>query len=513
LTCSDSSHRLSVKRGAKLMSKSSKPTSDTVATPLKAAVAAPNAKNDEVHRRRNPFNDMLRHRNMGLVGNARHDGPLSLGHEPSNAAPQPQPSEDSIDVRMAHRVAELESALAVAKDEQDALRNDLVEVREQRRTDQDAIQDLERRLGPPHRSASQTPSRASSGHWKDSEDDADEDVVRQNHELCHKLAQPQEGLARGDALHHNHLERPSSEETEHLRLRLHTAEKESQERLQQLLSLKSSISSLTRADPQVTDGELVDSFTQLANRIREWTISNFRRTKMELSDVSKETSTILRSIAPDFENLAATDRLAFFQAIIAQALMQIFQEPLIVGVPLAHQLPSQLVGIRSFTEEFQDPMSAEFSEWRRATIRLLERSEALKDLLEYTKDSLLHRVAGEIRQLLWTLTAVIITTDAHGRLLGIVSTVIELQRTLALQRANYEVLFFRNGDTRLDFEDQTMETINDLEDIVNDDSVMGVDRTFLFCVFPGLLKFGDEWGQHHELSNVLLKARVCSDGG
>jgi hypothetical protein len=447
---------------------------------------------------------------MGAVEDSSHNGPSALGHEPSNVTPRPQPSEDGIDIRMAHKVAELERALAVAREEQGALRKDLADVRERRQADQDTIQRLEHQLGPTHRSGSEAPSRASSGHWRDSEDDEDEDVVRQNHELCYKLGQRQEQLASEDALHHDDPVRPSSPEgTEDLRLRLHATEKESQERLRQLLSLKSSISSLTRTDPQVTDGELVDSFSQLANRIREWTISNFRRSKMESNNVPPETSTILRSIMPDFESLAATDRLAFFQAITANALMQIFQEPLIVGISSVGEIGN----IRSFAGRLQYLGLTEFSEWRLATVRLLECNETQRHPLRQGKEHIRAQLAGEIRGLLWTLTAVTITTDAYNVLRGIVSSAIELQRTLALQRATYQVLFLRNQDTRMDFDDRTMEAINDLEGIVDEDSDMNIDRTFSFCVFPGLLKFGDEWGQHPEVSNVLLKARVCSSVG
>jgi hypothetical protein len=456
---------------------------------------------------------MLRHRNMGAVEDSSHNGPSVLGHEPSIATPRMQPSEDSIDTRMAHKNAELERALAVAREEQDALRKALAEVREQRQADQDTIQRLEHQLGPTLPSGSEAPSRASrgsSGHWRDSDDDEDEDLVRQNHELCHKLGQRQEQLASENALHHDDPVRPSSPEgTEDMRLRLHAAEKESQERLQQLLSLKSSISSLTRTDPQVTDGELVDSFSQLANRIREWTISNFRRSKMESNNILPETSTILRYIMPDFEELLATDRLAFFQAVTANALMQIFQEPLIVGIPSVGEIGN----IRSFAGRLQYLGLTEFGEWRLATIRLLECKETQRHPLRQGKEHILHELAGEISRLLWTLTAVIITTDAYKILDGIVSTAIELQRTLALQKARYKVLFYRNQDIRMHFDDRTMEAINDIEGIVDDGSDMNIDRTFSFCVFPGLIKFGDEWGQHPEVSNVLLKARVCSSVG
>jgi hypothetical protein len=59
-----------------------------------------------------------------------------------------------------------------------------------------------------------------------------------------------------------------------------------------------------------------------------------------------------------------------------------------------------------------------------------------------------------------------------------------------------------------------MESVNDLDNMVDDDGdVDPSDRQFLFCVFPCLEKFGDEWGENSQVSNVLLKARVCCGVG
>jgi hypothetical protein len=511
LTCLESSHRMSVKRGAKLISKSSKATSNTVVTPPKAAVAAPNAKNDEVHRRRNPFNDMLRHRNMGTVDDARRDGPSAPHQEPLNAAPPPQSSENGMDVRMVQRVAELERALAIAKEEQESFKEELSKLRNQRSEDQVTIEALRHQIDETNQSAPKSPSRPSSGYWKDSDEDEDEDSMRrQNHELCFKLAQQQQEQSVAEDTHHNDLERPNArEEMEYLRVRLHAAEKESQERLQQLLSLKSSISSLTRMDSQVTDGELIESFSQLANRVREWTISNFRRSKLGLSNITPEANYNLRSILPDYKNLRASDRLAFSQAVVADALMAVFQDVIIIGMRPA----GLLADIKRFANQIQNPGFSEFSEWRRATIRLLESSSEQQAEMRQIKETLLHTIARAVQHSLQALTSITMTTDAYDVLLSIVSTAMELQLTFSLQKARYEVVFFSNHDTRVDFDDRTMEAINVLEGTVDEDSDMHIDRTFRFCVFPGLIKSGDEWGQHPEISNVLLKARVCTGAG
>jgi hypothetical protein len=64
---------------------------------------------------------------------------------------------------------------------------------------------------------------------------------------------------------------------------LHNTQKEIIERRQQLLDLKQSLSSLTHRDNQVTDGELSERMDGLFHRIREWVVSNFRRSSLGIS--------------------------------------------------------------------------------------------------------------------------------------------------------------------------------------------------------------------------------------
>ncbi|KAF1945174.1 hypothetical protein EJ02DRAFT_59188 [Clathrospora elynae] len=300
-------------------------------------------------------------------------------------------------------------------------------------------------------------------------------------------------------------------ELDDLRLRLHAAEKESQERLQQLLSLKSSVSSLTRADSQITDSELTDSFSQLANRIREWTISNFRRTKLNLNNLPKETVEALASITPDYERAAATDRLGLYQAIVSSAVTQILQEPLVVGLPNT----GPLVVVRQCAQVIQGSKpGSEYHEWRRVTIRAIEKGEEIHDLLLKGRDDALHRLAAHVGYLLFTLISENLTSGAQSTLLSILNTAADLQRTLALQKARYQTLFF-NGreDNTFSFDDRRMESVNDMDDGMDEDGDTLAERVLLFCVFPCLEKYGDEWGGHLETSNILLKARVCCGFG
>jgi hypothetical protein len=416
-----------------------------------------------------------------------------------------------VDARMADRVVELERALSLAREEQNALREALEESRqhrherhsqisvdapgaatatadEQRRADKDVDRWSDTRSSPESLETLTPSAHAPSSHSHD-------EILRQNHDLRYKLANLQDQI-------------PTHTDTEwnDLRSRLHTTEKESQERLHQLLSLKSSISSLTRSDAQATDSELADAFNQLANRIREWVLSNFRRTKLDIADLPPGTIATLRSLTPSYESIERTDRLALYQALVSNALMQIFDEPVVLGLPDT--------GLRAFATNMQDD-GVEYREWRRATIRVLEAREGTGSALGPGRNEALHRIAREIAQLLFTLTGVEVTQSAQAALMGVLRTAADLQRMLALQKARYQVRFFRDADTggRLNFDERRMESVNDLDNMVDDGEVGSLNRRFIFCVFPCLEKFGDERGENTQVSNVLLKARVCCGVG
>lgn len=345
--------------------------------------------------------------------------------------------------------------------------------------------------------------------WESTINDAvqreSEELVRQNHELRCRVAQMEEQLFPDRT--RQGTERPKApEEVSDLRRRLHVAEKESQERLQQLISLKSSISSLTRVQSQVTDGDLMSSFSELANRVREWTVSNLRRTKLNFDNLPKETEDTIHALYPQYRNgIQGADKFALYQAVVSNSLMDIFQIPLVFG------LPASLAAIQTFASQVQDGGAA-YCDWKRATIQVLESSSVQKDIAK-ERERLLHRILGDICHLLFTLTSTTVTSSAQTALHGILKSAVELQQTLALQKSRYELLFFRSPGAPMHLDHRTMEAINDVDSTTDDDAAMETDRTFLFCAFPGLVKHGDEWGEHLEMSNVLLKARVCSGFG
>ncbi|CAN9365715.1 unnamed protein product [Alternaria alternata] len=508
---SESAHRL--KRGTRLISKSTKTSANTVVTPPKAAIAAPNARKDEVHRRKYPFNDMLKRKSGGVVDLPSDTAPSGPSNEFINRPEMLPPGDDA--TRISHRVADLERALAIAREEQEMAREDLSRLRHSRQADQDTIEELRQQLAEKSSNTGGAPVGGSSGLQRDTGvpghlGNGREDALRQNSDLRYRVAQLEEQLeeqlASHDGLYPRSLDRPQSRgEADDLRLRLHAAEKESQERLQQLLALKSSISSLTRTDSQITDSELAESFSQLANRVREWTVSNFRRSRLNLDNLPKETEDVLRALNPQYRaSIQSTDKLALYQAVVSTSLMQVFDNSIVFGLPSTGPLGA----LRQFAERTQH-LGTAHREWVRATVQVLERSEANGDIQKESEASI-HRLAGEASHILFTLTSVSLAPSAQSTLAGMLKDAMGLQRTLALQKARYKLLFFRRQDDNMQFDDRTMETVNDVDPAMEDDTDMEIDRKFLFCAFPGLIKYGDEWGEHSEMSNIVLKARVCS---
>jgi hypothetical protein len=409
---------------------------------------------------------------------------------------------------------ELEQALAAAKDETAALMQELervkldakasVEISKYQATEafqHAASEDSTRQMEVDNEVCQQDHGVKHRGRGHE------EDLIDQNHDLRYRLAELQDQLISQSASSPPIPSR-SDADWNALTLRLHETEKESQARLQQLLSLKYSISSLTRTDSQITDSELAELFSQLANRVREWVVSNYRRTKLDFNSISHETVAVLRSIKLDFENIDGPDKLALYQAIVSHMLMQIFNELVVVGMPGQ----GTFVGVEKLCLGLQDT-GPEFREWRRATVRAIEQSELRKELLQ-ERASELQILADKLERTLLSITTTKLTANARLAILGIFNSAADLQRTLCLQKAEYRVCFLASTDTKEShLTSRTMEPVNDVEYTIDEGSDAYIHRKFMFCVFPALEKLSDEVGDHRETGDVIFKARVCCGVG
>lgn len=511
---SDLTNRLSVKRGGKFisktLSKSSSPPS--ISAPPKAAIGVPKAKKDEVQRRKNSFHDMFKgstkekdsvHASLlnTAVTNTNATAPShgSRGNETTRGATAHLAAESSRYMRQegvpeeeSHRLAELENALAQAREESAKLRQELDRVKQEAQASVEIsrYQATEAQRQNPLESAIEV---------LDSDEglnDREAELLDQNNELRSRLADLEDQLTAqptqlSELLH-------SEEDWDAMALRLHEVEKESSFRLQQLLSLKSSISSLTRADSQVSDSEFVDSFSKLANRVREWVVSNYRRSKMNFDNLPDTTVQLLRTIKATYNEINPADKLAFYQAIVSCILMRVFEEPFVVGMPNQ----GLFAGLRTFFRDTQH-VGAESWVWRRTTLRLIDRSVDASTTHGWTGPAL-EGLALELEVIMRSISFTELTPSARSALISILNTTADLQRTLCSQKAMYSVVFF--GILHEDpsgFDDRTMEPINDFEYVQDDGSELSQQREFNFCVFPCLQKV------ENDIGNIVFKARVC----
>lgn len=392
----------------------------------------------------------------------------------------------------------LEQSLAAAREENAALRHELERVKQ----DAQAFAEVSRYQAEHHAPLKDADMQIEpDNEVLHEEREGKQDLIAQNNSLRHRLAELEDQL-----LSQTFEPQHSDSNWENLTLRLHEAEKESQARLEQLLSLKSSISTLTRSESQVSDAELAERFSQLANRVREWVVSNYRRSKLNFDGLPEASLRVLRTIKPDFRNFHAADKLAFYQAIVWRTLMRVFGDPWVFGMPDR----GPFGGLQDFATMLE-MRGFDHREWRRVTLRLIERASS-SDVSFGCESEQLASLASELEGLLLSMSSTEITSSGRFALTSILKAAADLQRTLCLQKAAYKVVVFDvPGDDLLDhdhhFDHRTMEPINELEEPMDDHSGPNICRKFKFCVFPCLQKIDD--GVEH----VVFRAGVCSGVG
>lgn len=211
-------------------------------------------------------------------------------------------------------------------------------------------------------------------------------------------------------------------------------------------------------------------------------------------------------ITPDYSSLDSTQKIPFYQAVVISNMMYLFKEPICIGLPETGPLAT----LPQLARYIHDS-GANYREWRRTTIRAIETSQA-KAILAEGRQKLLHRLSLRIQSQLSAVSGIELASSSHPALLALLQYAADLQHMLLLQKAQYKVHFFRHpGDEHMvAFDPATMISITDEDDM--DEDMYG-DRKFDFCVFPLLEKFGDEVGENLQVSNVLLKARVCCGVG
>ncbi|OCK75353.1 hypothetical protein K432DRAFT_419831 [Lepidopterella palustris CBS 459.81] len=505
---SDLSSRL--KRPVKISSRSSKTTSTSspISAPPKAAIAAGKAKKDDIYRRKNSLDEML------LQTSTKAGSQLSSSSPPASDDDEQRPLTDTSDLSITDRtsqidrIAELEKALAKAHSQQNTMAEEMERFRQHELVYRDAIEGYKQQLLETH---NQRYGSSATNVLKEFEQETDRHrswakertrLQEEVYELQGKVAELQADLLERDAMWKSQWELDVTNrihERDQLNEQLHATEKEAQERRKQLLDLKQSISALTRMENQVTDSELAERMDQLFHRIREWVISNFRRSQLDFSNLTKESIASLNAINPNYKQTLPTEKISLYQAIVASNMMNIFDEACCVGIPENGALAS----VRHLADYFQGGKTQQFQEWRRVTIRMLGTGTG-NELIKKNTQLLLQEMATRIEGILSAISGVKTNQSMRISIINILQTAVDLQNVLLSQRAQYKVTFIHNETDTIQqpFDILRMDPVNEEDD---DDAN---DKGFRFCVFPVLEKFGNETGENLDVRNIVLKGRV-----
>ncbi|KAF2804062.1 uncharacterized protein BDZ99DRAFT_575717 [Mytilinidion resinicola] len=483
---SDLASRL--KRPGKISSRSSKtsPAASPISAPPKAALATGKAKKDDLHRRKHGLAEML------LQASSRDSSRPTSSHSPpddddrSLATVANDPFASSSDGR-AHldRIAELEKALAISHSEQQSMAEEIKKLQQHELAYRDAIDTYKEKLSDSndHRYRSD-----SNGALKEFEQETDRhrfwnkersELQEEVYDLKDKLEELQAEILDRETIWSAQWEHERAnwiKERNKQAEALHNADKEVHERRKQLLELKQTISALTRIDDQATDSDLADRMDQLYHRIREWVISNFRRSKLDVSNPKQETIAVLEAISPQFRSFEPTDKISLYQAVVAYKTMKIFEENMCVGLPISGVLSETRALAKSFQaqgyQQDSQPMSKpdsegpDFRDWRRSTIRMIQGSP-LKDTLKEGKFVLIHSLVESTLNILEEISGVTKSDAIQSSLYNIFDSVANLQSTLLSQKARYSILFVLHDgmENAPKFDAQKMEPVNEFGEV------------------------------------------------
>ncbi|KAF2839631.1 hypothetical protein M501DRAFT_1056974 [Patellaria atrata CBS 101060] len=473
-------------------------SSSVISAPPKAAIAAEKATKDEPRRRYQTPTEQK------PSSQSTDNSPPSADSSPNNTFHDAQSSSQSPNLHP-DRLTELEKALLAAQAEQRRMSEEISQLQAHELLFRETLDSYKAELERASRSSvpqesSQPPSRRS---WSQERASLQSRIQDASAELADR------DMAWTRALHRERGER--SRERNQLLERLHTAEREARMYEEdarayhaQLMELKTSISSLTRVDSQVTDREIVEVLGHLHHRVREWVISNFRRSKLRTEGLTGLTGELVRSVAPGYGMGTGTPsgaKIAVLQGIVARQVVGILRDEHLFGLPREGAL-GQLHSLFEYLHATKSP--GDFQQWRAATYTILQKDG--DRTLETTAAVLVDTLVSQTERIIHDLTgADQFSKETRAQLHSIIQQVVELSRTLIQQHAQYRVIFppSRNEKEELVFDHTGMEAFAAEE--TEEDEMEAVKK--VYCItFPGLEKLADSGRAH-----LLVKAKVLCE--
>ncbi|TLD21511.1 hypothetical protein PspLS_09032 [Pyricularia sp. CBS 133598] len=274
------------------------------------------------------------------------------------------------------------------------------------------------------------------------------------------------------------------------------------------------------------DDVFADGFSRLYNGLQNWIISNFRRTKLDLSRADADMLEELGSLSPTYEDLAKDAKLPLLQSLVSKILVELVFDSYFMG--LSNDQAKQFSQMETLMGSFvEDPELV--NQWRASTLTLLSRNASQK--MQEGTASQTNVIITRINRLLSGITAEQSTTTAaatvqnttlrgpsptpldpaarEASLRQLITTAIDLARQLSVQRALFRVFLptaaAADADQQIIFDPARMEDVGGLLD----EDALAAGPAVRCAMFPGVVKRGDENGGNlQQYENVISKARV-----
>ncbi|KAI9653214.1 MAG: hypothetical protein M1831_006172 [Alyxoria varia] len=261
---------------------------------------------------------------------------------------------------------------------------------------------------------------------------------------------------------------------------------------------KESSSPNTR-EASAIDDELKSGMDDLATEIQDWITQHFRRTKLDLSDLSPAFEEVVVWTVGRRKAVAGIAKIGFFQALSSACLLEIFQDIFFFGLPDAEEYAS----LRSACRFLKDTAPTnEFNQWRSMTVNMLR--ERRDDRIEESTSEASNTIARKIDGLLCSVTDAQGNSGRLSELSGIVLKVVDLARKFTAQPATYECTApHSQSNEAVDFDEDTM------EDIKPDESARFL-KTVQLVTFPAVIKInGAVGGDEHR--KCVVRAKVLCE--
>lgn len=174
-----------------------------------------------------------------------------------------------------------------------------------------------------------------------------------------------------------------------------------------------------------------------------------------------------------------------------------------VGIP--DNRATELRNMEQYLSSVTDDVGS-VNQWRSSTLAILKK-EAL-DKLRPATEGLVTNLVNRINSILESISDIQRSESRDQSLRSLLNSSIDLARLLRVQKAVFKPIMPVIESHQINIFDT-----NTMEDVGGEDEDSLEGREICCATFPGMIKEGDESGEHAQLKNVIAKARIlCSPG-